>query len=101
MTLTTADRSVVDLFRIIDAMDAAGFAKAFAEDGTFRFGNDQPAVGRQQIEKSVSAFFSTIQGLRHEITGVWSGTWEGGTVTSVEAQVTYTRKDETITEPLP
>jgi hypothetical protein len=42
-----------------------------------------------------------IGGLSHEITGVWSGSWEGGEVKSVEAEVTYTRKDGTRTQALP
>jgi hypothetical protein len=42
-----------------------------------------------------------IGGLSHEITGVWSGSWEGGEVKSVEAAVTYTRQDGTRTQPLP
>src|SRR3989442_2545922 len=35
------------------------------------------------------------RGLRHEVTGVWSGTWEGGDVKSVESAVNYTRQDTT------
>src|SRR5688572_9256058 len=95
------DQRVVDLFAVIDSMDVPTIAKAFAEDGTFRFGNSEPAVGREQVEQSVSAFFSMIGGLSHEITGVWSGTWDGGEVQSVEAEVTYARKDGTCTPPLP
>ncbi len=82
-------------------MDAAAFAKAFTEDGTFRFGNDQPAEGEQQIDESVSRSFPMIGGLTHEVTGVWSGRWEGAAVKSIEAVVTYTRKDGTVTRPLP
>jgi uncharacterized protein (TIGR02246 family) len=99
--MTSTDRWVVDLFRAVDALDAATFAKAFTEDGTFRFGNAQPAVGRQQIEEALSGFFSIIGGLQHEVTGVWSGTWEGGDVKSVESAVTYTRKDATVTDAIP
>jgi hypothetical protein len=58
-------------------------------------------VGREQVEENVSGFFSMIGGLSHEIIGVWSGTWEGGEVKSVEAEVTYTRQDGTRTQPLP
>jgi hypothetical protein len=92
---------MLDLFRAVDAMDASTFAKAFAEDGTFRFGNSEPVVGREQVEQNVSGFFSMIGGLSHDIIGVWSGTWEGGEVKSVEAEVTYTRQDGTRTQPLP
>lgn len=101
MSVMTADRSVVDLFRAVDSMDAAAFAKAFTEDGTLRFGNNEAVVGRRQLEHSLSSFFSMIGGLSHEIRGVWSGSWEGGEVKSVESEVTYTRKDGTVTQPLP
>ncbi len=101
MGVTALDQWVIDLFRAIDSMDAPRVAKAFAEDGSFRFGNSEPAVGREQVEQSVSGFFSMIRGLSHEITGVWSGRWEGGEVKSVEAEVTYTRKDGTRTQALP
>ena len=92
---------VADLFHAVDALNAAAFAERFAEDGTFRFGNAPAAVGRRQIEESVAGFFSTIGGLKHEILGVWSGTWEGGAVTSVETTVTYRRKDATVTDAIP
>jgi ketosteroid isomerase-like protein len=95
------DQWVADLFRAIDRMDAATFANAFTEDGTFRFANNEPSVGRQQIEQSVSEFFSMLGGLSHHVTGVWSGNWEGGEVKSVEADVTYTRQDGTLVQPLP
>ena len=42
-----------------------------------------------------------IGGLSHQIIGVWSGAWEGGEVKSVEAEVTYTRRNGTRTQPLP
>ena len=58
-------------------------------------------MGREQIEQNVSGFFSMIGGLSHDIIGVWSGTWKGGEVKSVEAEVTYTRQDGTRTQPLP
>jgi ketosteroid isomerase-like protein len=101
MSVMTVDQWVADLFGAIDSMDAATFANAFTEDGTFRFGNNEPVVGRLQVEQSVSGFFSVLGGLSHQITGVWSGNWEGGEVISVEAEVTYTRKDGTLTQPLP
>jgi ketosteroid isomerase-like protein len=101
MSVVSMDQWVLDLFRAVDAMDAATLAKAFTEDGTFRFGNNPPAVGREQIEQNASGFFAMIGGLSHEITGVWSGTWAGGDVKSVEAEVTYTRQDGTRTQPVP
>jgi hypothetical protein len=101
MSVMAVDQWVADLFRAIDNMDAAMFANAFTEDGTFRFGNSEPVVGRLQVEQSVTEFFSMLGGLNHHVTGVWSGNWEGGEVISVEAEVTYTRKDGTLTQAIP
>lgn len=92
---------VLDLFRTIDSMDAKTLAEAFTEDGTFRFGNSERVAGREQVQKSTLEFFSMIGGLSHTITGVWSGSWREGDVVSVEAEVTYTRKDGSRTPPLP
>lgn len=96
-----SDRWVRDYFQSIDSGDVPAVATAFAEDVTFRFGNGEPAVGRQAVVQAIRGFNSTIDGLRHDITGLWSGTWEGGDVKIVEATVTYTRKDGTQTVPLP
>ena len=101
MSVTAVDQWVTDLFRAIDNMDAGTFANAFTEDGTFRFGNSEPVVGRVHVEQSVSEFFSMLGGLSHHVTGVWSGNWEGGEVISVEADVTYTRKDGTLPQAIP
>ena len=101
MSVTAVGQWVTDLFRAIDNMDAGTFANGFTEDGTFRFGNSEPVVGRVHVEQSVSEFFSMLGGLSHHVTGVWSGNWEGGEVISVEAEVTYTRKDGTLTQAIP
>ena len=97
----TVDPWIVDLFATIDRMDAAGFAKVFAEDATFRFGNSEPVLGRQDLEQAVAGFFSVIDGLTHQIIGVWTVLGKGGDVTSVESDVTYTRKDGGVVGPLP
>jgi hypothetical protein len=95
------DEWTTDLFHTIDSMDVPSFAKAFAEDGTFRFGNSPPVGGREQVEQAVAGFFSTLGGLKHHVTGMWSGTWEHGDVKIVESDVVYTRSDGTVTDPLP
>jgi hypothetical protein len=95
------DEWLVGIFRTIDSMDAARFAEAFTEDGTFRFGNADAAAGRQQVREYVAGFFSSITGLSHHITGMWSGLWQMGEVHIVESEVVYTRKDGTQTQPLP
>src|SRR5262245_51445249 len=96
--MTSRLHYVADLFHAVDALNATAFAESFTEDGTFRFGNAPAVAGRRQIEESVAGFFSMIGGLKHEIVGVWSGAWEGGTVTSVETTVTYGGKDATVTD---
>ncbi len=97
----TSKKLVLDVFQTIDAMDTERLAQAFTDDAIFRFGNSEPAVGKQQVRQSIAVFFGMIEGLSHNITGVWSGNWEKGEVQSVEAEVTYTRKDGTQTPPLP
>lgn len=101
MNASAVDSWILDLFRAIDAKDAATFAEAFTADGYFRLANGAPVVGRAQVEANLAAFYDLIGGLRHEILGVWSGRWEGGDVHSVESTVTYTRTDGSRTEPLP
>jgi ketosteroid isomerase-like protein len=97
----SADDWLMGFFQLIDAMDADAAAQAFADDGTFRFGNAEPAVGREQVRDNISEFFAMIAALDHRITGVWSGDWEQGEVKSVEAEAVYTRKDGSRTMPLP
>ena len=49
-----------------------------------------------------SSASATCQRASHgEGVTVWSGRWEGAAVKSIEAVVTYTRKDGTVTRPLP
>ncbi len=101
MSTVGTDEMVTAVFRDIDRMDAAEFARAFAEDGTFKFGNQPAAVGKSAVEEAVADFFAMLGGLHHETTGVWSGRWEGGEVRSVEGLVVYTRKDGSVVEPIP
>ncbi len=73
----------------VDRKDAAGFAAVFAEDGTLRFGNQQPIVGRQNIEEAITQFFLAMVALQHEFTAISSD----GNRWFLEAMVTYTRHD--------
>jgi ketosteroid isomerase-like protein len=81
------------LFATIDQMKVEEFVAFFAEDGQFRFGNADTLFGKQAIRDAITEFFSSIQGLSHDITGVWKGEWDLGDVVSVEANVTYIRQD--------
>ena len=75
--------------RIIDSMDPRRFSALITENGSFRFGNLPPFVGRKAIEECVASFWSTIAGSRHQVVDFWeapdSVVWQGS--------VLYTRKD--------
>ena len=77
------------LFSTIDAGDARGFCAYLSEDAIFRFGNAAPVQGRAAIERTVTEFFASIRGSRHQLLRVWSS---GGAV-ALEGRVTYTRHD--------
>jgi hypothetical protein len=84
------------VFAAVDAMKAEAFAEFFAESGRMVFGNAEPMVGRAAIAAGVGGFFSSIQGLRHELVNEWSV--DASTI--VESLVTYRRLDDkTVTVP--
>jgi ketosteroid isomerase-like protein len=82
--------SRVNMFTDIDRMDAAAWASYLAPDAVMRFGNADPLYGREACRDGLAAFYGTISGLRHELVEQW----EDGSVTIVEAVVTYTRTDD-------
>ncbi len=75
---------------IIDSMNPQAFANLMTEDGTFRFGNMPPFVGRKAIADCVEQFWSMIKGSEHQVVNYWEGdnsvVWQGS--------VLYTRKDD-------
>jgi ketosteroid isomerase-like protein len=73
----------------VDKKDAAGFAAAFTDDAWMRFANNDPVIGRANIEAAIAQFFTMIASLKHETTGVFSQ----GDAVILEANVTYTRHD--------
>lgn len=78
-----------ELFRAIDARDAAAFAAFVAEDGDFRFGNAPPVVGRAAVRDYVGAFFGMIGGCSHRMLR----SWNAAGAAACEGEVTYTRLD--------
>jgi ketosteroid isomerase-like protein len=77
------------LFETIDGRDAAGFAAFLTEDAVFRFGNAEPARGRDEVREAVARFFAGVKGLKHTLHESW--TVPGGVV--MHGEVTYTRHD--------
>jgi hypothetical protein len=73
----------------VDHRDAAGYAAAFVEDGWLRFGNNEPIVGRANIEAGIASFFQAMQALKHRP----ERTTVAGNLLFLEATVTYLRHD--------
>lgn len=73
----------------VDHKDADGFAAAFTQDGTLRFGNSEAISGREAIRTAIAQFFTAFDSLRHH-TG---RTWIDGDTVVLEAVVTYNRYD--------
>jgi hypothetical protein len=80
---------LLKIAKLIDAKDSDGFASYFTNDGIFRFGNNEPVRGRQNIRDYVSQFFSMIEKSEHKVINIWekegSLVWQG--------EVLYTRLD--------
>lgn len=80
---------IESLFKAIDKKDAAGFASFLAEGASFKFANAPAVVGRENIQKDVANFFSSIKGLRHKALKVY----EAGDFLICEGEVTYIKHD--------
>ncbi|MES9838296.1 MAG: nuclear transport factor 2 family protein [Candidatus Thiodiazotropha sp.] len=63
---------IEELFGAIDRKNASAFAGYLTDDCIFRFGNQQPVVGKAKVEQYVAAFFDSIHGIEHKIEDVWS-----------------------------
>ena len=77
------------VFAAVDARDAKAFAEFFAGNGRLVFGNGEPMVGAHAIAEGIGRFFTTIDGLRHQV----RNEWVVGPDTVVELLVTYDRLD--------
>lgn len=78
-----------ETFAVIDAMDPDAFIAHLTPDVVFRFANTEPTVGRAAVHASVSAFFSSIAGMNHDIQRVY----DVGDTAIVEIDIEYVRKD--------
>jgi ketosteroid isomerase-like protein len=77
------------LFEAIDARDAQAFAGFLSPDVEFVFSNAPALHGREQVEAAIAGFFSSLAGLRHELTEHW----EIDDSLIMRGRVTYTRHD--------
>jgi limonene-1,2-epoxide hydrolase len=78
------------LFTDIDSMDPGRFAAHLAPDVTMRFGNAKPIHGRDAVQDAWAAFCDGVKAVSHDLVGRWAA----DSVTIVEANVTYTRHDD-------
>jgi hypothetical protein len=81
----------VRLFGRGEAFDSEGFISFFTDKPMYQFGNGEPCLSKAAIKDSVSAFFSSVDALYHDVRNVW----EVGDVVFVEMDVMYWRKDGT------
>jgi limonene-1,2-epoxide hydrolase len=79
------------LFADIDSMEPERFTAHLAQDVTMRFGNAEPIHGRDAVLAAWSSFCRDLNGVKHDLVEQW--TVDNATI--VEANVTYTRRDDT------
>ena len=77
------------LFADIDTMKPDAFAQHLAEDVTMRFGNAPEIHGRDACRQTWADFCQMVDGVHHDVLGVW----EVDDRTIAQTDVTYTRKD--------
>jgi ketosteroid isomerase-like protein len=58
--------AALEVFAIIDAMDAAALAALFTDDATLVFGNAEPFVGPEQIRSGTQEFPDTASSGDHQ-----------------------------------
>lgn len=79
----------------VDHRDAKAYASVFAEDGWVQFGNNPPLVGPAAIEPAIAQFFTVMDTVSHKEIAT---TYCDGVLT-LEAEVTYTLRGQTVTVP--
>ena len=78
-----------ELFRRVDALDAGRYARLFAPTGRLSFANNPPLTGPDEIERSMTGFFTTIAGVRHTVVAEW----QIGDTAIVELAAAHERRD--------
>ena len=87
-TVSASDETVDWIERqheTVDGMDMDEFLSFMAEEAQFRFGNNEPARGHDQIRGAIGEFWDSIEDLHHEFTGIW----EQDDVVVLEASIRY------------
>lgn len=89
-TQNNAHRDLIEaLYTAVDALDAKAIGTLLSANVQFRLGNFDPMQGRDAVVDANAAFFETIQGMQHTVSGLWSD----GDTALCKGEVFYTRKD--------
>ena len=86
------DGFINDLFSSIDERNVQTFLTFISDNCLFQFGNIPSVSGKENVGNFVSAFFDSINSLKHEIEDVWE--IDCGVV--CHGIVTYTRHDKSV-----
>jgi ketosteroid isomerase-like protein len=78
-----------DYYDNIDHMRLDDFVNSHTDDVLVQFGNNPPAVGKEQVREAIGQFWTMIDGLEHTFINVH----EAGSTTVLEADIEYTRQD--------
>jgi len=81
--------TAAEIFELVDTQQVDALVALYAVDAKFALGNNGVATGRGMIAAGNKAFFTLVQGIRHELLREWAV----GNVTIAETDVTYTRRD--------
>lgn len=80
------------LFESIDNLDIAGFLEFLSDDVHFKFGNQDPVNGKENLRNSLDVFFKSIKSISNDIIDIW----EQKGVIICRGVVSYTRHDNSI-----
>ncbi len=88
----TQNHYILEMYRKVDAMDTTGFVNLFTEDGSFRWANMPPVVGKQNLTAFLNGFFQSIKAISHTDLEYW----DLPATRIATGFVTYTRLNDTL-----
>ncbi|MEZ0365154.1 nuclear transport factor 2 family protein [Mycobacterium sp. pUA109] len=86
------ERTIRELFAVLDAGDIEAALGFMTEDVAFRFGSAEPSTGRAAFAANCAAMAEVIATISHELLTVWT-TADPDPVVICEMAVTYQRHD--------
>jgi ketosteroid isomerase-like protein len=80
---------ITDYYQDVDNLRLDEYVRRHTDDVVVKFGNNPPAVGKEQVRQAIGGFFQSIGGMRHRFINVY----EEGDTAILELEIDYTRKD--------